>query len=229
FAYGTIAKKEEKGENKGEGKGEEAGEELSRLSAAKPKQANVFLAEKERIDLDFNTYPSKATFRQSNDSREFVKGEDEEQQISYIKKGNIMHGIFSEMRTADDLPKVMKSYVERGLLADAPITPEAITSLMSSRLACRQAADWFAPGWRLYNECTILTRDPNDPNKMKEYRPDRVMERNGRFVVVDFKFASPTDEHKQQVGLYMAMLKQMGHNDVEGYLWYVYPNRVVKC
>ena len=229
FAYGTIAKKEEKGEKKGEGKGEEAGEELSRLSAAKPKQANVFLAEKERIDLDFNTYPSKATFRQSNDSREFVKGEDEEQQISYIKKGNIMHGIFSEMRTADDLPKVMKSYVERGLLADAPITPEAITSLMSSRLACRQAADWFAPGWRLYNECTILTRDPNDPNKMKEYRPDRVMERNGRFVVVDFKFASPTDEHKQQVGLYMSMLKQMGHNDVEGYLWYVYPNRVVKC
>ena len=212
FAYGTIAKKEEKGEK-----------------AANPKQANVFLAEKERIDLDFNTYPSKATFRQSNDSREFVKGEDEEQQISYIKKGNIMHGIFSEMRTADDLPKVMKSYVERGLLADAPITPEAITSLMSSRLACRQAADWFAPGWRLYNECTILTRDPNDPNKMKEYRPDRVMERNGRFVVVDFKFASPTDEHKQQVALYMAMLKQMGHNDVEGYLWYVYPNRVVKC
>ena len=226
FAYGTIAKKEEKGK-KGEKK--EAGEELSRLSAAKPKQANVFLAEKERIDLDFNTYPSKATFRQSNDSREFVKGEDEEQQISYIKKGNIMHGIFSEMRTADDLPKVMKSYVERGLLADAPITPEGITSLMSSRLACRQAADWFAPGWRLYNECTILTRDPNDPNKMKEYRPDRVMERDGRFVVVDFKFASPTDEHKQQVGLYMAMLKQMGHNDVEGYLWYVYPNRVVKC
>ena len=212
FAYGTIAKKEEKGEK-----------------AAKPKQANVFLAEKERIDLDFNTYPSKATFRQSNDSREFVKGEDEEQQISYIKKGNIMHGIFSEMRTADDLPKVMKSYVERGLLADAPITPEAITSLMSSRLACRQAADWFAPGWRLFNECTILTRDPNDPNKMKEYRPDRVMERDGRFVIVDFKFASPTDEHKQQVGLYMAMLKQMGHNDVEGYLWYVYPNRVVKC
>ena len=83
--------------------------------------------------------------------------------------------------------------------------------------------------FRSYNECTILTRDPNDPNKMKEYRPDRVMERNGRFVVVDFKFASPTDEHKQQVGLYMAMLKQMGHNDVEGYLWYVYPNRVVKC
>lgn len=230
FAYGTIAKKGEKGK-KGEKKeaGEEAGEELSRLSATKPKQANVFLAEKEHIDLDFNTYPSKATFRQSNDSREFVKGEDEEQQISYIKKGNIMHGIFSEMRTADDLPKVMKSYVERGLLADAPITPEAITSLMSNRLACRQAADWFAPGWRLYNECTILTRDPNDPNKMKEYRPDRVMERNGRFVVVDFKFASPTDEHKQQVGLYMAMLKQMGHNDVEGYLWYVYPNRVVKC
>ena len=80
----------------------------------------MFLAEKERIDLDFNTYPSKATFRQSNDSREFVKGEDEEQQISYIKKGNIMHGIFSEMRTADDLPKVMKSYVERGCLPMRP-------------------------------------------------------------------------------------------------------------
>ena len=94
--------------------------------------------------------------------------------------------------------------------------------------ACRQAADWFAPGWRLYNECTILTRDPNDPNKMKEYRPDRVMERNGRFVVVDFKFAAPNDEHKRQVATYMALLRQMGNSNVKGYLWYVYSNKIVE-
>ena len=221
FTYGTIAK------------GKTADEDEKAASTIKHHEGtpspNVFLADKERVDLDFNTFPSKATFRQSNDSREFVKGDDESQQIDYIKKGNIMHGIFSEMRTAEDLPRVIQSYVERGLLADAPITPEAISSLIGHHLSSPKAMEWFAPGWRLYNECTILTSDPDDPTKMKEYRPDRVMERDGHFVVVDFKFASPTEEHKRQVANYMAMLRAMGHDDVEGYLWYVYPNNVVEC
>lgn len=226
FSYGTIAKRKSSDDDRKETPMKDTS---TKDGIKEPQSPNVFLADKERVDLDFNTYPSKATFRQSNDSREFVKGEDDSQQIGYIKKGNIMHGIFSEMRTADDLPMVIKSYVERGLLADAPITPEAIGSLIGHRLSSPKAAEWFAPKWRLYNECTILTSDPDDPAKMKEYRPDRVMEHDGHFVVVDFKFATPADEHKRQVAHYMAMLRQMGHDDVEGYLWYVYPNRIVKC
>ena len=207
-----------------------------RTKAAKAKTAdskeakgrNVFEADAKRIDLTFSTYPSKTEFRQSNDSVEFVKGESEQEQISYIKKGNLLHSIFARLRTAADLPGVMREFEEKGLLADVDTSAEAISMLIAKRMATEEVAQWFAPGWRLYNECTIVTADPDDATKMKEYRPDRVMEKDGRYVVVDFKFASPTDKHRKQVAMYMSHLQRMGHHDVEGYLWYVYTNNIEK-
>ena len=189
---------------------------------------NVFEPSISRTDLTFTTYPGKTEFRQSNDSMEFVKGESEQQQVTYIKKGNLLHSIFSCLRTADDLPRVMKNFEEKGLLTDVDSTAEEIGELIAKRISTPQTALWFEAGWHLYNECTMLTADPKDPSKMKEYRPDRVMEKDGHFIVVDFKFASPTDSHRKQVRTYMEQLYKMGHTDVEGYLWYVYPNKIEK-
>ena len=59
-------------------------------------------------------------------------------------------------------------------------------------------------------------------------RPDRVMTDGERYIVVDFKFAHERDEYRQQVRSYMEKLKHMGHTNVEGYLWYVYENRICK-
>ena len=189
---------------------------------------NVFEPSISRTDLTFTTYPGKTEFRQSNDSMEFVKGESEQQQVTYIKKGNLLHSIFSCLRTADDLPRVMKNFEEKGLLTDVDSTAVEIGELIAKRISTPQTALWFEAGWHLYNECTMLTADPKDPSKMKEYRPDRVMEKDGHFIVVDFKFASPTDSHRKQVRTYMEQLYKMGHTDVEGYLWYVYPNKIEK-
>ena len=58
-------------------------------------------------------------------------------------------------------------------------------------------------------------------------RPDRVMSDGERFIVVDFKFARERDEHHEQVQGYINRLHEMGHPHVEGYLWYVYENRIV--
>ena len=63
---------------------------------------------------------------------------------------------------------------------------------------------------------------------MEEKRPDRVMQRGDQTVVVDFKFGNPKEEHLAQVREYISLLKEMGHSHVEGFLWYVYQNKIQK-
>ena len=77
----------------------------------------------------------------------------------------------------------------------------------------------------MFNECTILHVDPTT-NEVVEHRPDRVMTNGKETIVIDFKFGNPREEYKDQVGLYMQLLRDMGHKDVKGYLWFVYSNKI---
>jgi len=55
----------------------------------------------------------------------------------------------------------------------------------------------------------------------KERRPDRVMISGSEAVVVDYKFgAEHSQSYDRQVSDYMTSLKEMGYQDVKGYLWY---------
>ena len=109
------------------------------------------------------------------------------------------------------------------MLYDEQTTPERITSLIRKRLEDKRVADWFSARWTLFNECTILSIEEG---LLKERRPDRVMTNGHEWVVVDFKFGTPKPEHKAQVQEYMQLLASMGHQNISGYLWYVYSNRI---
>lgn len=186
---------------------------------------NVFNADVAKVKLRFKSYASNVEFRQSNDSQEFVKSDDDKQ-TSYIKTGNLMHSIFANIKTTADIDKVIKDYAERGLLSSTDISASQLRQMIDRRLQNTLAASWFEPGWQIYNECTILSHDPVS-GKMKENRPDRVLMRDGHVVVIDFKFGSKKEQHITQVGLYMSLLRQMGWKDICGYLWYFYTNDIV--
>ena len=63
--------------------------------------------------------------------------------------------------------------------------------------------------------------------ELQTRRPDRVMIRDGRVIVVDFKFGKHSEAYNEQVRGYMSLLRDMGYTDVEGYLWYVYKNELI--
>ena len=52
------------------------------------------------------------------------------------------------------------------------------------------------------------------------------MMKDGKVVVVDFKFGKPNPEYNEQVEKYMELLHDMGYEQVSGYLWYVFYNQV---
>ena len=194
--------------------------------ARNDKEENPFLQKASSIHVPVETFASKATFKQSNRSRAFTEGDDEEalQRRNYIQTGSILHEVFSTIRTADDIPDALERLQFEGVLYDEQTTPERITSLIRKRLEDPRVADWFSPRWTLFNECTILSID--DDGQVRERRPDRVMTDGQQWIVVDFKFGAPKPEYVAQVQEYMDLLASMGHQNIHGYLWFVYSNKI---
>lgn len=190
---------------------------------------NPFLIKPDKHIVSIATYPQAATFKQSNKSIEFVKGEDVDpsDRTRYIKIGNVLHQLFSTIYTTADIPTRLNELEQQGIIYNDEITSAQLRTRIEDAITNPQVQEWFSKRWQLYNECTILEYN-KDTNEMEEHRPDRVMTDGKEFVVVDFKFGKEREEYKRQVQQYMEILIRMGHKKVSGYLWYVVKNNVVE-
>ena len=184
---------------------------------------NVFLQPVRPIQFSIETFTAPVEFRQSNRSRDFVEGDEEAGELSYIKMGSVLHEVFSRIRTTADIDVVLSQLQSEGILYDDELSREKITSLLRKRLESARIANWFSPQWQLFNECSILRLDDD---RLVERRPDRVMTDGHETHVVDFKFGKPHPEYIAQVQEYMQLLSQMGMPQVHGWLWYVYTNKI---
>jgi hypothetical protein len=86
-------------------------------------------------------------------------------------------------------------------------------------------ADWFCGenGCHIYNERSILSGNG------KLYRPDRVIVKDERVTLVDFKFGKvEKSTYVTQVKNYIQQLEEMDYTHVVGYVWYVILDKIVK-
>ena len=196
-----------------------------KATASPTDSTNPFLQDSTPMPISIETYASKVSFRQSNRSRDFIAAdnEDEQQRRNYIQTGSILHQIFSNIRTVADIDDALRQLQLEGVLYDEQITPARITDMLRKRLEDPRVSQWFSDRWTLFNECTILTVEDG---QVIERRPDRVMTDGKEWIVVDFKFGSPKAEYHDQVRQYMQLLEAMGHQNITGYLWYVYSNKI---
>lgn len=201
-----------------------ADQDKEKLTHEERTSPNVFTQPSEIVNVDIRVNAEMPEFRQSNQSRDFVEGdEEEEQQKYYIKMGTVLHHLFSNIRTTEDITGALSDLEREGVLDDENVSKERIEKMIRMRFDTPQVKDWFSPRWTVLNECSILC---TENQKTKEYRPDRVMKDGENTVIVDFKFGVPKMEHQQQVRQYMALMTAMGERRVTGYLWYVYPNKI---
>ena len=188
--------------------------------------SNVFTLPSEMMETEIIVSSKMPEFKQSNKSRDLIVGdEEEEQQKYYIKMGTVLHSLFSTIRTHDDIDGALKQLELDGVLYDENISKEKVREMIRKRLESDKVSDWFSDRWEIFNECSIISMNKG---KMEEHRPDRVMKDENETIVVDFKFGKPRQEYHDQVKGYMDLLSGMGHPNVKGYLWYVYPNKIVE-
>ena len=193
-------------------------------------ETNPFLLPSQPLPLSIEVFANKTSFRQSNKSRAFATPPDDEPQQErnrYIQMGNVLHELFSTIRTTDDIEPALQRMEFDGILYDQELTKGRLAAMIRKRLSDPRVAQWFSNRWTLFNECTILSIDPQS-GLATERRPDRVMTDGRQMIVVDFKFGHERDEYHQQVRAYMDLLQQMGYDNIHGYLWFVYSNKIIE-
>lgn len=162
-------------------------------------------------------------FRQSNESLQFSADKEVDNgHTSYIQKGTILHNLLANVQTLNDLAPAIERLKQEGLLDADEQTYKELYDDVNIPIA----KEWFDKKWRVFTECSILTKDDKE-GPVVERRPDRVITDGKETIVIDYKFGKPLNEHKKQVNQYMQLLKQMGHKNVKGYLWYVPTKQIV--
>lgn len=135
------------------------------------------------------------------------------------KHGTLMHEVLSRIRTCNDIASSVENYRLAGV-----INKEEAFSLvkrLEDLLNIPEVTEWYDGTSRVMNEVDILFG--NGSSK----RPDRVMITGEKVVVVDYKFGDhPDKRHHNQVKNYLKLIRQMGYDQVDGYLWYVELNKI---
>ena len=194
-------------------------------------RVNIFEQVEQGVSVSIETTKSKAHFLQSNDSDEFMTPADEleeqRKRDQYIDTGNIIHRLFSTIHDYTEVDAAIDQMEFDGVLYDKPMTREQLKAFIEDKLRDPRVNDWFSPRWKAFNECSMIYFDPED-QRVKEQRPDRVVYDGKKMMVIDFKTGGQLEKHKRQVRGYVHLLKDMGYDDVEGYLWYIRNDDIVK-
>lgn len=182
---------------------------------------NILSVEPSQVMVEMQSRVPQVEFRESNRSADFIAGADSlSSPYRFIDRGNLMHRLFASIRTATDADRAVSSLVSEGVLSDAAET-ESIRQETRRALNDPRVSGWFDGSWTLFNECNIIWTAAD--GSLTQERPDRVMMRGDKVVVVDYKFGKPKRSHATQVRGYMDLLHKMGYGgrSITGYLWYV--------
>jgi ATP-dependent exoDNAse (exonuclease V) beta subunit len=188
------------------------------------------------LQLDaYHVHPGEQRLRVKKNAADYFIA-DKEQQLTAINEGKLLHEAFAYIKTAADVTGAVQR-----LLFDGKISAQEQSDYeqkIQKYLEHPEAADWFSDNWQIHTENEIILPEKykqdksGSVDKQWSFRPDRVLSRNGKTLVIDFKFGEHRGHHGayvKQVQRYVSLLKDMGYQQVEGYLWYVKLGEVVLC
>jgi ATP-dependent exoDNAse (exonuclease V) beta subunit len=133
-----------------------------------------------------------------------------------------LHSIFEKATTYEDIRTALRTlmlggYIDKG---EANALQVKIEAMLDNSIV----NEWFNGSWDdVKREASIISQGDIR-------RPDRVMIRGDKVVVVDYKFGdNRMKSHQLQVAEYVELLESMNcYSNIEGYVWYVALGEVVK-
>ncbi|MGM9832462.1 MAG: UvrD-helicase domain-containing protein [Candidatus Limisoma sp.] len=140
--------------------------------------------------------------------------------------GTAMHNIMQRVKTAADLASAIDYYHKKSIINDEERSRYG--KILARALSDPRVKEWFADDVKVLNE-TELLHYVGDPDNEEYFqldfticRPDRVVRtRDGRTIVIDYKFGAYDSKYQYQVRNYMNLLEEIGYERLEGYIWYV--------
>jgi ATP-dependent exoDNAse (exonuclease V) beta subunit len=127
--------------------------------------------------------------------------------------GNLVHLVLSKINRAHEVEKVLEDLLAEGILTRQQ--HQDLLVLMKKIMEISEISVFFDPSFEVRNEPEILTKDG------LLFRPDRVLSRDGRITIIDYKTGNPKEAHRRQVLDYSGLLKEMNCTVEGAYLLYM--------
>ena len=139
------------------------------------------------------------------------------QTLSEKLYGTLLHDILAEIRSAEDIPKVLTAFEQRALLdkTDRP----SVEQILWNVLTCQEIAPAFDREAVVKTETEIYDADSG-----KLLRPDRVVLFNSQLTIIDYKTGKKEEKHKKQIQAYGLAFSKMGYNVTHLQLLYIGEN-----
>jgi ATP-dependent exoDNAse (exonuclease V) beta subunit len=138
-----------------------------------------------------------------------------------INYGKIMHEIFEKINTSSDIIPALKRLSLEGKISENEI--DILAQKINNLISATEISEWFHPDNIVLQETGIILSS----GLIK--RPDRVVIRDGKATIIDFKFGKQNREYNEQLNQYKELLAEMGYDDIAANIWYVDENVVVVC
>jgi hypothetical protein len=138
-----------------------------------------------------------------------------------INYGKLMHEVFEGIDTPADISNAVRKLVLEGKLTFEESAD--VEKKVHNMIKMPQVADWFKPDNKILKEAGILL--PSG----KTRRPDRVIFKNGKTTIIDFKFGKENSHHIEQVDRYRKLLLDMGYKNIEAFIWYVDIDKIISA
>lgn len=183
------------------------GNYVPHCQGTKPNGMSEFKVEKGE---EYPSFPVRVPV--SLDSVDFFSENRAGVEASNRVRGIVLHDILSGVDCPSDLRSAVDKAVRSGELDSEQ--GETAFELLSERIAARP--EWFPEeDAEVFNESTLIDTDGSD------CRPDRVVVKDGKVVIIDYKFGEHKNSYERKMKKYADVWKRMGYEDVSAFLWYL--------
>ncbi len=131
-----------------------------------------------------------------------------------VRIGLFVHELLSKINTEKDIDKVLEAYVLEG-----QITLDEKTEINSDLMKIiTEHSEFFDEKWKVINEKDIMITE-NGISQI--YRPDRILQNDEGYVILDFKTGQPTEKDERQIQTYKNVLEKLGRKVLKTKLIYL--------
>jgi ATP-dependent helicase/nuclease subunit A len=193
-------------------------EEYSFGSIPSTKAIDSDAAATDSVIIPYNVTISEERLRlRMNAGAYMLRGEDGNARVSY---GLLMHDILSRVENSSNIETALMYSFNRGeISAEQKIELE---TRLKKRFENPVVKEWFSEKYESWIEQDIIL--PGGEIR----RPDRVVFFDDYALVIDFKFGIESRSHFNQVQEYMGVVQVMTAKRVEGAIWYLDNDKIVK-
>lgn len=135
-------------------------------------------------------------------------------------RGKILHEALSLIKYQGDAEKAIQQLKMKGIMTGND--EDAMVSELAEIFKMKEVSKWFSNEYEIKNETEIIL------NGEETYKPDRVLLKENKAIVIDYKTGKHSKKHGEQVEKYSELLKNMGYTVEEKYLFYITEKKIVK-